>query len=71
LAQLIERGEIAPGDTILSRNILDIDFEAVAVSDPEAAQKVLPSVSGTAFITGHNSFLLQDGDPLDQGFLCR
>lgn len=71
LAQMIARGEIAPGEAILSRNILDIDFEAVATRDPQAEGKVLPSISGTAFITGHNSFLLQDGDPLDHGFLCR
>lgn len=71
LAQMISRGEIGYGETILSRNILDIDFEAVAERDPAADGKVLPIVSGTAFITGHNSFLLQDGDPLEYGFLCR
>lgn len=71
LAQLIQLGEIAPGESIVSRNILDLDFTAVANRDPEDDQRVLPSISGNAFITGHNSFLLQDGDPLDRGFLCR
>ncbi|KAA0969363.1 hypothetical protein FPY71_12465 [Aureimonas fodinaquatilis] len=71
LAQLIARGEIAFGETIVSRNILDIDFEAVATRDPQAETTVLPSITGTAFITGHHSFLLQTSDPLDHGFLCR
>jgi proline racemase len=71
LAQMIGRGQIGYGEKILSRNILDIDFEAVAMRDPAEGSRVLPRISGTAFITGHNSFLLQDGDPLDRGFLCR
>lgn len=71
LAQLIARGEMSYGETILSRNILDIDFEAVAARDAGTGGRVLPSISGMAFITGHNSFLLQNGDPLDKGFLCR
>lgn len=71
LAQLIQQGEIMPGEMIVSRNILGLDFTAVANRDPEDDQRVLPSISGSAFITGCNSFLLQDGDPLERGFLCR
>lgn len=71
LAQLIANGQIDFDETIVSRNILDIDFEAVATRDPQAEHQVMPSITGTAFITGHHSFLLQTSDPLDHGFLCR
>jgi len=69
LAQMILHGDIKYGETILSRNIFGIDFEAVAIPYTDAPNQILPNFSGMAFITGHNSFILQNGDPFERGFL--
>lgn len=72
LAQLIARGRVAPGQTIRSRNILGVDFTATALTDPALAPGTIrPRISGLAHLTGMHAFVLTDGDPLANGFLCR
>jgi len=75
LAQLIERGQIAPGERIRARNILDVDFTALAHPENETSDDALscyrPRIEGIAHITGQHTFICTGDDPLPHGFLCR
>lgn len=74
LAQLIEAGEIQPGERIVSRNILDVDFMASATPVSDAGDRSKPHydpvIEGLAHITGTHCFIGSQDDPLADGFLC-
>lgn len=71
LAQLVARGELAPGETIRTRNILGVDFTATPVAIAGEPGSIRPHIAGLAHITGEHRFVLAGGDPLPDGFLCR
>lgn len=76
LAQMVARGELRLDQPIRTRNILGVDFTATArpVDGQPGAQKagaILPHIVGLAHITGEHRFVLAQGDPLADGFLCR
>ncbi len=75
LAQLLETGEIEPGERIRARNILNMDFQALAhpleAAAPGGARLYAPHIEGMAHITGEHTFILSADDPMPTGFLCR
>ncbi|MBB3772659.1 proline racemase [Angulomicrobium tetraedrale] len=71
LAQLVARGAIMTGQTIRTRNILDVDFTATAMAIEGRSDAIRPHIVGLAHITGEHRFVLAAGDPLPDGFLCR
>lgn len=71
LAQLVARGEIAMGQSIRTRNILDVDFIATPMAIEGRSDALRPYIVGLAHITGEHRFVLAAGDPLPDGFLCR
>lgn len=71
LAQLVARGEIAMGQSIRTRNILDVDFIATPMAIEGRPDAIRPHIVGLAHITGEHRFVLAAGDPLPDGFLCR
>lgn len=74
LAQLLEDGIIKPGEAVRMRNILDIDFAASAQPKPSHSSSkptlYQPLIEGMAHVTGNHTFILEESDPLQQGFLC-
>ena len=71
LAQMMGNGTLEPGQQILSRNVMGVDFVASARPIEDQPGRVQPTVAGTAHITGYHTFLLSTDDPLPDGFLCR
>lgn len=71
LAQLVARGEIGLDQPIRTRNILDVDFTATAKAIEGRTDAIEPHIVGLAHITGEHRFVLAQGDPLPDGFLCR
>lgn len=71
LAQMVARGEIGLDQPIRTRNILDVDFTATARAIEGRVDAIEPHIVGLAHITGEHRFVLSDGDPLPDGFLCR
>lgn len=71
LAQLVARGEIGLDQPIRTRNILGVDFHATARAIPGRPGAIHPHIIGLAHITGEHRFMLAEGDPLPDGFLCR
>lgn len=71
LAQMVARGEIRLDQPIRTRNILDVDFTATARAIAGRSDAIEPHIVGLAHITGEHRFVLAQGDPLPDGFLCR
>ena len=70
LAQLAKRGVIAPSGTYTARNILGVPFTArVAERLPNGA--IIAEITGAAHITAFSTIVVEAGDPLTKGFLCR
>jgi proline racemase len=67
------RGDIAEGQEIVIESILGaasaFGGQVVGQAKVEAYQAIIPEVSGTAFITGRQEFLLDPRDALGRGFL--
>lgn len=64
LACLAADGKLLPGQIWRQESILGSVFEG---SVEPAAEGIIPTVRGTAFITGDNTLILQRGDPFQSG----
>ena len=67
------RGELFPGQSIIVESILGTCFKVkiVSITDFGIYRAVIPEVTGSAFITGENTFYFDPDDPLRQGFIFR
>lgn len=70
LAVLAARGELGVGDQLVMRSIIDSEFigeiaEATTVGERTA---IVPTVTGTAWITGTHSHTLDPTDPWPSGY---
>jgi proline racemase len=67
------KGEISLDETITIESLISTSFtgrvaSTTAVNDIPA---IIPEVSGTAYITGQHTFLIDPDDPLRDGFILR
>lgn len=71
LATLYHKGEMKVGDTFVYESILGTKFkgEIVAEKDLGDYKAIIPKVTGSAYITGFNTFLIDPKDPLKDGFV--
>jgi len=67
------RKEINYGDTMTIESITDSVFEGAVVCEEAYGPftAVIPQVSGTAYITGMNTFVIDPKDPMKNGFILR
>jgi proline racemase len=67
------RGELDPGQVIEIESILGTRFRGkiVDTTQVDGTPAIIPEVSGTAHITGRNTFIIQPDDPLRDGFVLR
>ena len=71
---LADQGTLPLGATLEHRSIVDTVFHASWVAGPVRADgtaTVIPSVTGTAYITGEQRFILDPADSLGTGFTLR
>lgn len=70
LAVMYARGEMAPGDTLRTRSIIDSEFLGCIESEVMLGSKmaIRPTVSGRAWITGRQQLTLDPGDPWPGGY---
>jgi proline racemase len=74
LALLDATGELARGETLRHRSVIDTVFEGRVAGDAPAVgpyPAVVTEVSGSAQLTGRCEFVLEPDDPLPEGFLLR
>lgn len=68
-----KRGELKVGEVMKIESILGTSFEVKVtdVLDYHGIEAVIPEVSGTAYVTGKNTFTIDPKDPLQNGFILR
>ena len=73
LAAMYARGQIAPGQTRIFQSIVGSRFSGsvASVSTSGPHQAITAQVSGRAFYSGKAEFIVEDDDPLAEGFLVR
>nr|WP_246454352.1 proline racemase family protein [Leucobacter denitrificans] len=74
VALLADDGTLGANETLEHRSIVDSVFTAswVAGADrPDGTTTVIPSVTGTAYLTGEQAFTLDPADTLGTGFTLR
>lgn len=65
LACLSARGELAPGETWRQQSVIDTVFEASYA--PGERGRVLPRITGSAYVTADSTLIFDDDDPLRDG----
>lgn len=67
LACLAADGKLAPGQTWRQEGILGTVFEGSYRKQDESSQQVIPSITGSAWITAESRLVLQSDDPFRTG----
>jgi proline racemase len=73
LAVLHERGRLAVGEIFRAEGVLGTHFDMriERASGSGANGRIEPSIRGNAHITAFSTLVVEAGDPLAGGFLCR
>lgn len=73
LATLYAKGELKIDEPFVYESILGTLFKGKVVREAKVADfdAVIPNVSGSAYITGFNNFLIDPEDPLKYGFVLQ
>ena len=73
LAAMHERGQIAPGQERIFQSIIGSRFSGrvASVTTCGSHRAITATVTGRAFYSGKAEFLIEDDDPLAEGFLVR
>lgn len=70
VAQLVARGELAIGDSLINESIIGTHFTGRAMGTTTVAgiPAILPEITGRAWITGTSQHMLAPDDPFPAGF---
>lgn len=71
VAYLYQAGKLALNQTFVYESITGSKFKGVALEETEVGgyPAIIPMITGSAYITGVNLWMLDDKDPLEYGFL--
>ncbi|MDE0137961.1 MAG: proline racemase family protein [bacterium] len=69
MAWHFERGEMAVGDTFVHESVLNTMFTGTIQAETEVAGRraIVPTITGSAYLTGFNELVLDREDPLGAG----
>lgn len=67
LACLAADGKLAEGDLWRQAGLLDTVFEATYIHDSDHPGAIIPTITGTAYVTAETELIIQDDDPFAQG----
>lgn len=64
------RGELRVGDTFVHESVLNTRFTGTveAETEVEGRKAIIPTITGSAYVTGFNQLVLDHRDPLGEGF---
>lgn len=70
MAAMYARGELAVGESLLSTSLIGSEFLGSVVSETTIGGRsaIVPSISGTAWITGNHQHMLDPSDPWPDGY---
>ncbi|MGI9418286.1 MAG: proline racemase family protein [Geminicoccaceae bacterium] len=73
LAQLVVAGRLGESESWIAEGVLGTSFhlEAAAIVTEHGRQTVTARITGQAHITAFSTLVIEAGDPLAAGFLCR
>jgi proline racemase len=73
VAQLYAKGQLKSGDILTNESIIGTTFMGKVLAKTTVADipAVIPEVSGSAFITGFNQWMIDPNDPVAGGFFLR
>jgi proline racemase len=73
VAQLYARGKLKLGETMVNESIIGTSFTGKVLEETKVGNfdAVIPEVSGRAFITGFNQWIVEEDDPVAEGFFLR
>lgn len=73
LATLHAKGELKEGEKFVYESILGTMFEGEIVGTTKVGEfdAVLPKITGSAYMTGFNNFLIDEDDPVKHGFILK
>lgn len=73
LATLHAKGELKEGEKFVYESILGTLFEGEIVGTTKVGEfdAVLPKITGSAYMTGFNNFLIDEDDPVKYGFILK
>lgn len=73
VAQLYARGKLGKKDVLLNKSIIGTRFRARVLEETKVGDvdAVIAEVSGQAFITGLNQWVIDPEDPVAEGFFLR
>jgi proline racemase len=73
LASLHTRGKIKVGETFINEGIIGTCYACKIIEETRigSLMGIIPVISGSAYITGFNSLLIDESDPLKNGFMLK
>jgi proline racemase len=71
MAVLHARGQMAVGDTLIHASITGTEFVGTIKAETSVGGRpgIVPTIEGSAWITGYHQYLLDDSDPFPEGYL--
>ena len=63
------RGELAVGDTFVHESVLNTTFTGAILAETEVSGRraIIPTITGSAYLTAFNELVLDTDDPLGPG----
>ena len=73
LATLYSKGELKEGELFVYESILGTLFKGRILGLDKVAdyEAIIPEITGAAYITGFNQFVIDDEDPVKYGFILK
>ena len=73
VAQLYARGELKLGEMVVNESIIGTSFTGKVLEETKVGDfdAVITEVSGKAFMTGFNQWVVEEDDPVAEGFFLR
>ena len=71
LACLFADGKLQPGEVWRQESVIGTVFEASFSIDENHRDRVLPHITGEAYVTGESTLIFDDADPLRWGIDAR
>lgn len=73
LATLYSKGELKEGEIFVYESILGTLFKGRIVGTSKVAdyEAIIPEITGAAYITGFNQFVIDEEDPVKHGFILK
>jgi 4-hydroxyproline epimerase len=71
LACLSAAGELQPGEPWRQESVIGTVFEASFTKDERGPGRILPRITGSAYVTAESTFIFDEADPLRWGIVRR